>query len=41
MYEGNWMYDKPHGYGSKAFSDGSTYHGNFNSGTLEGFGIYV
>lgn len=40
LYNGEWQLDKPHNYGSKVFSDHSTYHGNFVNGILHGFGIY-
>lgn len=39
-YEGQWQYDKRHGFGKAEFPDGSVYEGEWQNGLRCGFGIW-
>lgn len=41
VYEGNWQYDRPNGYGVEKIADGSEYRGNFVKGIKQGEGIFT
>jgi antitoxin component YwqK of YwqJK toxin-antitoxin module len=38
-YEGEWRFDRPHGYGKKSYQGNSTYEGKFSKGLRDGEGI--
>ena len=39
IYEGEFRYGQPHGYGTLVWPNGDTFSGNFSSGLRHGIGI--